>query len=43
MRSASPSSTIASQSFTPSFPQPMSWIDGSVRFITVAKLRAFFT
>jgi hypothetical protein len=29
--------------FQPFWPQPMSWMEGSVRFITMAKARAFLT
>jgi hypothetical protein len=41
--SARPSSTTSSHSLQPFCPQPISWMEGSVRFMTIAKARAFFT
>jgi hypothetical protein len=41
--SARPSSTTSSHWLQPFRPQPTSWMDGSVRFITMPNARAFFT
>jgi hypothetical protein len=43
MNSASPLSTISSHSLHPFCPHPMSSMDGSVRFMTMANARAFLT